>query len=447
MKHFLITLLTFALLTLTSCSSDYRAAIPSGCTALISVDATADGVGEQLLPLKDLLHINDVQKCGIDFSKKFYLFETSTGNFGICAKLSNGDDMKALVDAQQKEGFAQYINERQDCHFASLGGKALVGWSSASVLIMGPVMPSAQGEMMNLMVSLLKQKTDESIVGTPMMDRLDSSSAGISLIAQASAFPDKFSSVLTFGLPDEVDPSECLVAADVNIADGMIGIQAQPTSFNSQIESKIKEAYSIFQPIKGRFIPSIDNKALVSVLCDVNGTKLLPLLQHTEGLWALLAGANQAIDLNAIVNAINGDMYLSAPAYSPQGVHVVMAAELANASFLKDVSYWKTSVPKGSVINDWKRDAYCFTDGGMSYYFGVSNAPKLEFYSGTTAEYAESSLAPSSRAIDANMQKAIAGKRLAVVISISSLIPDNMGMVKLMLPRVLKMNHIVYTVQ
>ena len=64
---------------LASCSgSDYLNAIPKKSTALISVDlqqmASDKNAEDKAGMLKSLLHVDDVDKCGIDISEKLYLF-------------------------------------------------------------------------------------------------------------------------------------------------------------------------------------------------------------------------------------------------------------------------------------------------------------------------------------------------------------------------------------
>ena len=41
-----------------------------------------------------MLHVDDVDKCGIDISEKLYLFESADGNLGLCAKVSDEGDVE-----------------------------------------------------------------------------------------------------------------------------------------------------------------------------------------------------------------------------------------------------------------------------------------------------------------------------------------------------------------
>lgn len=68
--------LALLVVVLSSCSgSDYLNAIPKKSTALISVDlqqmASDKNAEDKAGMLKSLLHVDDVDKCGIDISENF----------------------------------------------------------------------------------------------------------------------------------------------------------------------------------------------------------------------------------------------------------------------------------------------------------------------------------------------------------------------------------------
>ena len=80
---------------LCSCSDDdYLNAIPQGSMALISIDMpkVAQENGSNTGILKDILHVDDVEKCGIDIKSKLYLFESPDGDLGLCARISDRGD-------------------------------------------------------------------------------------------------------------------------------------------------------------------------------------------------------------------------------------------------------------------------------------------------------------------------------------------------------------------
>ena len=74
-KNLFLMSLALLVVVLSSCSgSDYLNAIPKKSTALISVDlqqmASDKNAEDKAGMLKSLLHVDDVDKCGIDISEK-----------------------------------------------------------------------------------------------------------------------------------------------------------------------------------------------------------------------------------------------------------------------------------------------------------------------------------------------------------------------------------------
>ena len=101
MKHFyLIILLITTALGISSCSDhDYTNAIPSNSTALIEVGA-ADFIGEQspfgslFMPFVD----QEAKRLkGIDLTRDIYIFASGNGELGMCAPLSNSDELNDFI--------------------------------------------------------------------------------------------------------------------------------------------------------------------------------------------------------------------------------------------------------------------------------------------------------------------------------------------------------------
>ena len=156
-KNLVFMGLAITFLLLSSCSgSDYLNAIPKKSTALISVDMkqmTADKSDEDKAGmLKTLLHVDDVDNCGIDVSEKLYLFETADGNLGLCAKVSSEDGVSDWLATLAKKHIATEVTERKDFHFSVLKNSWLVGYSDEALLVMGPVVADAQAQLQQQMV-------------------------------------------------------------------------------------------------------------------------------------------------------------------------------------------------------------------------------------------------------------------------------------------------------
>ena len=417
-----MVVLAACMVLLSACSgSDYINAIPSSSTALISLDmqkmVSDNQIADKEGVLKSLLHVDNVKDCGIDVEQKMYLFETVDGNLGLCAKVSDDGDLEDWLAQLSKSKTCTSPTERKGFHFSVLKDSWLIGFSDKALLIMGPVVADAQAELQRQMVKYLKADEEQGIKGSPMFDRLDAISSSMAMVAQAQALPEKFIAPFTLGAPKDADASQVVIAADMNIKNGMLRIHGETFSFNKDIDAALKSAAANYRPIKGDYVKSMPNDAMAGIFVNVDGNKFLPMMQSNKGIQQLLLGINAAIDMDNIIRSVNGDMAIVMPSFSDSDMKMTLAAKLANSKWLEDVGYWKQSCPKGSSIADWGKNAYYYTDGKTSFYFGVSG--DMQFYSGSDELLASYSIKPSNHPISANIQKEVVGQKLAMVINLA----------------------------
>lgn len=424
----LLMLLQF-LFVLSSCSDDsYLNVIPENSTALIAIDATklAENSGnadEATNKLKEIIGLDDNKDCGIDFTQKLYAFETADGNIGLAAKVNDEDDLNDTFNAMAKNGKCQKTAERKGFNFTVINDSWVAGFSSEALLIIGPVLPSQQAEIKQQIVKMLKQDSEQSIKGTPMFDRLDSINSAIAIVAQASALPDKFVAPFTLGAPKDADASQIVIAASLEASSGdCLEIKGETFSFNKGIDAALKESQKTFRPIEGRYLQAMPKDAAIGSFMNVDGNKLIQLLHANKSFTALLAGLNTAIDIDNIIKSVDGDLAFIVPSYGEDAMSVQMSAKLGNKDFLNDVSYWKQSCPAGSKITDWEKDSYCFTNGDMQYYFGVS--ADMQYYSGSTPDNAKRSITSATSPLPTAICNKIKGQRLCMVLNINALTGD-----------------------
>ncbi len=406
-----------------SCSgNDYIATIPKNSKAVLSLDVQKLSDGKLLDKMESLLKIDDVNKCGLDLSAKIYAFETPEGNIGFSAKVADEDRLKALFDALSNDGTCQKVSEYKDFNFTVVKDAWVAGFSSGALVVMGPALPSQHMELRRQVAKYLGQDKEQGIEGSPMFGKLDSIGSPVALVAQAAVLPDKFAVPFTICAPKDADASQVMIAAELDISnEGWLTVVGESFSFNKDIDAKLKAASALFRPIEGTYVDRISANSAAGAFMNVDGEQFITLLHANKTFQALLAGMNMAVDMDNIIKSFDGDVAICLPDIKGKA-NACMAAELKRKSFLDDVGYWKQSCPAGSKITDWGKDAYCYTNGEMSYYFGVT--PDMQFYSGSTADGARGLLAKSSTQLPAKLQDKIKGRRLAVVLNIGALLGD-----------------------
>ena len=435
------TLVVFAVM-LSSCSGDdYINAIPESSTLLMSTNtAKLTGVGSQQL-LKSLLHFKNIDKTGIDFSANVYFFEDARYNIGLCAKVSDDDK---LADMLQQAGCR--VEKRRGFRFALLQGNWIVGFSDVSVLLMGPVIPAAIDEMKGQMVQYLKQSEDESIKGTPLMERLQTIDAPMAMVCQASALPEQFITPFTIGAPRDASPSDIMIAASMEVSHGRLLISGQTFSFKKQIDEALKKAQQTYRPIKGDYVKTMSTSDGMGLFMNIDGKNFHKLIRQNRGVSTMLMGINTAIDMDNIIKSIDGDMTLIASGLGNDKLQMMMGAKLGNSNWLKDVAYWKQSVPKGGRIGDWGKNCFYYTGNQTAYYFGVTD--DMQYMSGGSKDEALRSIRPSQNPINTELQQLIIGNKLVMLINFEALKDQKAQAITSMLkPLFGELNTIVYTMK
>ena len=418
-RFFIIASLMIVLMS--ACSdNDYLNAIPSKSTAVISIDMSRLNGQEQEQNqehiLKTMLHVDDVSKCGLDVKEKVYLFETIDGNLGLCAKVADEGDVSNWLSELSQQRICSTVMERKGFHFAVLKDSWLVGFSSKALLVMGPVVAEAQAEMQRQMVRYLNADEDAGIKSSKLFAQLDSIDSPMAMVAQAVALPEKFVAPFTLGAPKDADASQIVIAAGMDVEDGVLKIAGRTFSFNPSINQALVKSQQVFRPIHGDYVQSMPDDAMAGIFMNVAGSRFLPLVQSNQGLQTLLMGINASIDMDNILRSVDGDMSIVLPTLGADHMQMMMAARLSHAKWLSDVDYWKQSCPKGSTIGNWKSNAFCYSSGKTCFYFGVTD--DKQFFSGNDEVSAESSIRPSSHPISKRVQNMIRGEKMVMVINL-----------------------------
>lgn len=430
-----------ALIALTaSCSgNDYLNAIPSESQMLIRLNTTKLSGTKSPLILKSLLHVNNVDETGLDLSKDVYFFEDGQGNFGICAKVSSDSKLEKTL---KQAGLS--LTKRHDCQFAALPSNWVIGFSDEAALMMGPVIPAAQDDMMTLMARYLGSDEDDGIKASPMYATADSIEAPMALVSQTKALPEQFVAPFTIGAPKDADPADVMLAAAMEVKNGRLLMHGKTFSYKKGINSAIEKASKVYRPIKGTYLKAMSQSDVLGLFLNVDGKQFHQLMIQNRAITAMLAGINAAIDMDNILKSVNGDLTLVSSSLGKDNFHLMMAAKLAGAPWLADVDYWKQSVPSGGHIGDWGKNCYYYTGSGTTYYFGVT--PDMQYMSGGSPEEAKQSITSSKKPISTDLQHLITGKKFAMIVNFQALGTGKAAAVtSLLKPLFGKVNTIVYT--
>ncbi|MBR5930053.1 MAG: DUF4836 family protein [Prevotella sp.] len=309
---------------LSSCSEEqYTDVIPRGSTALMGIDMQQTGTDV----LQSLFGLTETHECGIDLSAMLYLFESPDGNMGMVAKVDDADKLEKTLNDLSEKNVCQKVTERKDIRFTLVKESWMMGFDDHAMMMMGPIAPAQQTQIQQQIARYLKQDEKQGITESKMFQKLDSIHSAMALVAQVAALPEQLTAPFMLGAPKTADASQVMLEAEMQVQDQMLVIQGQTFSFNQQIDKDLQETATLFRPMTGAFLNRLNTHSALSFLTNVEGEHFLPVLQQNKGLQSLLTGAKYTIDINDVINSVDGDMLLSFSSYGDSNTRMTMHAQ------------------------------------------------------------------------------------------------------------------------
>ena len=428
MKRYILFFCLFSILLASCANDDHLHVIPKDSVALIAIDGQQlNSTNGGVEVLQEILQVDGLEKSGIDFTSKIYLFETVDGTFGLCAKVDDQKDLSRFIEEKfYPGGRCSKLTERRGYPFTVLDNSWVVGFSSSALLVMGPTGSMEQTQLQQRMSKYLDADEDNSVTAADVYQRMEEMDAPVSMVMQLDALPEAIATPLMIGAPKKADASQVWLSATIVNSDKCLEIAGHTFSLNPKIDEALKASFNTFRPITDKFITKMWQHALFGLFLNTKGDSLLPILQANKGIQVLLTGMNTAIDMDNILRSADGDIAVIVSKYEQEKPVIGLLAQLAHTDWLKDIGYWKQSCPAGTAIRDNSPQEFVLDldvshKGKNIFPFGVSD--NKIFYGGQFQQDSElvgGIPSVEKRLPDAVLSK-IKGKKLGLVLTMDAL--------------------------
>ena len=396
-------------------SDGYLNVIPLKSKALMAIDFTKLGD----------VKMDDFKDCGVDFSRKAYLFETSDGSLGLVAAVGSEGDVDSWLQRLADQGKASKTTERKGFKFSVINDNFIVGYSSSSLLVMGPAVGGEQAQLQRRMVKYLSSE-EESVTESTLFQRLATMDGPVSLVAKADALPDKLIAHVTLGAPKGTAPDRLYIAATMDLKGECLTVSCHTFSFDSRIEDALRNSFSKLRPVSDKYLSTISSANLLTIACGVKGGDFVELLRSNESLRTMLMGINTTIDIDKMLRGVDGDLIVSVPAFSDDNIPLSLLAEAKDVSWKEDVAYWKKSCPAGSVIEDVAKNSWVIKGKQFNACFGVTDSGLL--YIVPTAEAVSTVGEKSPSPLSPDIMSNVKGSPFVAILSIGSASKQQSGL-------------------
>lgn len=418
---------TLGVLLLGSCKNDdYLNALPADATALLVLETP-----------KSIVDFH-----GVDMGNEVYCFADAAGNLGACVPVSDADAVEAYINGMAQKGQAEPVEQKRGFRFSLLGNGFLAGFSDNTLLLIGPMVSSDKAAYVNELARLLKQSDEESGKNSRLFAAVDTLHSTMRIVARVDALPQQMITPFMIGAPKGAKASDVYLLAEMKNEHGLLDLQGHTYSYNKEVEVALRAAESLYHPISGKYVQSMPDSAMLGMFLHVSGKDFIKVVRGNEGLQALLSGINRAIDMDKIIESTEGDLALVVPVQNEERMELQMAADLGDTHWLSDVPYWKQSTPPGSRITDWMPNAYCYTDGKLSYCFGVND--KKQYFSGASKEAALQSIGRATHPLPEAVRRKIQDEKLVLLLNLNWLNAKQGAIGSLLTPLLGKTERVIY---
>lgn len=356
--------------------SSHARVIPADATALVSFNAEdfikdsglTDEKMEKLFPGDKELYLS-----ALDLQKNIYAFVSGDGMIGFLFPVKDADKLKECL-AKNQDLEISSVEDQQGFNWALAGNSFVLGFDDDVLLVMGPTIASAQAELRQQMLTYLKQDKSESVVETSLYKNLEKQEGLLKMVASLEAFPEYYKMFQNLGLPEHVDFSKMLMTASMESETGKIVFHAGLVTEDKTLNQKMKALDDMSRQIKGDFISNAAPNTLMWLGTNVQGDKLMKLMNEIPSLRLYLMAMNNVMDVEQMLKNIDGDLaFTVAMGKAPV---VSMQAHMENLSFMDDVDYW-ISAARNSGNYRFERvgeDLYCMsTPMKKDLYLGVKD--------------------------------------------------------------------------
>lgn len=310
----------------------YRSAIPRDAKAVMVVDftQTAQNLG---FTIKDLMmHYDKMSSIGVDFAKPIYGFVARNGNIGLVASVANAD---LLDENLHNMGFE--TETRRGLIWCVIGN-FLMSHDDEKLLVMGPTTINTSNDLYEQMAELMIQGSSESDI----LVSLDEQPGEIKLYTHADVLPESVTNHIAMHLPEGADLSKVEVKAAIEVTNKKVTFEASLDFADDRLRDYFVEFNRSFHPINGRLLNMAPEDPVFWACANIEGDHHLELMRHYKRLRPVLAFMNTQLDADQIINAIEGDVSVSIPMISLNGLRTLVLAELKDTDFSEDATLeWK----------------------------------------------------------------------------------------------------------
>lgn len=271
------------------------------------VDAMKSGMNAATFQQVETI-MKDAKKSGIDVTAPLYVFSSVAFPYtSVVAKVSNEDDLHALLETLEKEQICQPIASGDGYQYTQMNNQILVAYTP-SVLMLVNYRGQTQLESIKQGIpALLKQSKENSLVSTPAFKKMEKMGGDINMFFSPSGMLDAYAKNFNYGVSDEINLKDFKMLGSVSFEKGKISMKYEYFTENPELKAMFEQQLKATRPIENTFLKYFPKSTLLIGSMGINGEQFYNMLLENKEFQKNFSIA-KANEVKALFATFQNDM-------------------------------------------------------------------------------------------------------------------------------------------
>ena len=336
-------------------------------------DAMKSGMNAATFQQVEMI-MKDPKKSGIDVSAPLYVFNTETFPTTVIAKVSNEDDLHALLETLEKEKVCQPLASGDGFQFTQMGNQVFMAYTP-SVLMLTNYKGTTQLEKIKQDIpALLKQTNENSIVSTAVFKKMQKMGGDIdAMLSPASLIGPYANMIKESDMPFNMKDLKML--GSLSFEKGKISMKYENFTESPELQALFDKQKKATCPIENTFLKYFPKSTLMYISAGINGEEFYNLLLENEQFQKNFSIA-KANEVKELFGTFQKDMAMGLINFTMDNAPTFLMYASVKSATPVQLLYEKKNelgLKRGEDILKLGENEYVYKSRMLNIFFGVRN--------------------------------------------------------------------------
>lgn len=338
-------------------------------------DAMKSGMNAATFQQVEMI-MKDPKKSGIDVSAPLYVFNTETFPTTVIAKVSNEDDLHALLETLEKEKVCQPLVAGDGFQFTQMANQVFVAYTP-SVLMLSNYRGTTQLEKIKQDIpALLKQTKENSIASTAAFKKMQKMGGDINSMFSPLGLMGPYANMIKpEDMPYKINLKDLQMLGSLSFEKGKISMKYENFTESPELQALFDKQKKATCPIENTFLKYFPKSTLLYCSMGVNGAEFYNLLLENEQFQKNFSIA-KANEVKELFGTFQKDMSLGLTNFTMDNNPTFLMYASVKSATPVQLLYEKKNelgLKRGEDILQLGENEYVYKSRMLNIFFGVRN--------------------------------------------------------------------------